>query len=216
MVWVSLAVMAVVVVLLVAVVAALKRRSRDKVQDIESRIAQKTKQLESARQQLPIDLPTGLGTAAKLQDDWSRLSAITRRKGDPFTFVAARVTNAVDAAEPLSPAVMRELAVTLFELVRTEDYAYRLSADTFGFLLPGCDHAGSGEFVERVKRSVSNLPFGQEPSSVYVSAIVGAAQWDEEMKHLRVLIEAAIKAAAADQRAVNAEREMFKSARKVS
>lgn len=204
--WISVLVLCVVAVVLVAIIIGLKARQHIMSTESEVRINKLRQELGSVRQQLPIDLPTGLGNANQLEDDWSRLSALHKRRGDPFSFVAVRVTDAVHHGEPLESRLMRDIASKLFGLTRTEDHSYRLDVDTFGFLLTGAELEGAQIFVERAKRELENSPFGGAGTAVYVETIAGAAEWENSLETLHGLIQAAIKAAVQDQKQTEARR----------
>ncbi len=213
--WISLIIMTAVAITLVATIIGLKGRFTVTTEDAVDRTTRLRHELSATRQQIPIDPTTGLGNSLRLEDDFTRLAALSQRRGEKFSFVALRATDATHG-EPLEGPIMKEIARKLFDFARTEDYGYRLDVDTFGFLLTGCEQAGAALFAERAEDMLGGSSFGDGGTAIFVDTIAGAAQWDEQMGGLEDLIRAAIRNAAEDGDRKQARRKGFETAENVS
>lgn len=213
--WISLIIMSAVAITLVAIIIGLKGRFTVTTEEAVERTTRLRHELGATRQQIPVDPATGLGNSLQLEDDFTRLAALSQRRGEKFSFVALRATDATHG-EPLEGPIMKEIAGKLFDLARTEDYTYRLDVDTFAFLLTGCEQKGATVFAERAKDMIARNSYGTGGQAVFVDTIAGAAQWDVKMDGLQDLIQAAIRNAAEDQSATKERRESFENAKYVS
>ncbi len=95
-------------------------------------------------------------------------------------------------------AVLQTLAAALLGSARGSDVVARFGGDEFGALLPGADHTGARQFIERVRRAAGSarLPDGE---TIPVSITDGSATREETGS-----MQAAL--ALADQRLVEDKR----------
>jgi diguanylate cyclase (GGDEF)-like protein len=98
-------------------------------------------------------------------------------------------------------AVLRQLAKTLGDGVRTVDICARFGGEEIALLLPQTPVAGALELAERLRRAIADRPVMHEGAAIRVTASFGVAGYPETVPHGEQFFPAADKALYAAKRA---------------
>lgn len=148
-------------------------------------------EIEDLKQQLAASQQAEIPPSVTLDREWEKLRARNHRHGEEFSLVILDVGDALRPSATLRAAIATTVNRALESARRTEDFLYHLDARTFVALLAGCDAAGAGAFIDRVRSRLSNEPVRDEDGTTYISITAGVAPWDPKYESLSEMIDAA-------------------------
>lgn len=175
---------------------------------LEAQIEERTKELSEANRHLEelaltdvlTSLPNRRHAMRRLADLWDESSAskmpLTCIMIDADNFKEVNDTYGHDAGD----TVLRELAKTLKETLRSDDIVSRLGGDEFLIICPNTDQDGARYIAEHTRKVISALRIQAGEGMWYGSVSVGVASRSVDMKKYEELIVQADKSVYAAKR----------------
>lgn len=147
-----------------------------------------TSQLEQASSK---DFLTNAVTRARLEDEAYRWMGFCRRQGLPFCLVFADVDNLKYINDHFGHAagdvVLKQLAETMKNQLRSSDTIARWGGDEFVVLLPNVPKETAMMLLERVKQAVAQIDF---QNGTVISCSYGVVEMGPESTYQQMLAEA--------------------------
>jgi two-component system cell cycle response regulator len=145
------------------------------VNDLHERLRHRNEELEYLG---GVDALTGLPNRRQMDEELFRLAAAATRHHQPLAAVLLSIDNweAIGArGEVCADAVLREVAVLVIAIQRTDDVAGRFGDNEYLILLPMTTGEGARTFAERIRAAVNAAPIATDAGPVSASLSAGCA-----------------------------------------
>ena len=159
--------------------AALERRGRD----LEAAVEARTSELQAANARLKEltrqDSLTGLLNRRAMSERIEELHSLARRYGNTYAVIILDIDHFKlyndTQGHPAGDEVIRSIASTIRDAIRSADSVYRYGGEEFLILLPETNVEGARLVTDRVRDAVTTraIPHPASPTAAYVSVSLG-------------------------------------------
>jgi diguanylate cyclase (GGDEF)-like protein len=176
--------------------SALLSQLRRQQAELETRVAERTRELREANEELArlvtVDPLTGVGNRRLFDDVLAREVARVQRYSGTLSLVFADIDRFKRINDQHGHAagdeVIRNIAGTLQRCARETDLVVRYGGEEFGILLPGTPAQAAALFAERARRAVAGQP--HRVSGEHVTVSFGVAELRPGMTQAGLVAEA--------------------------
>jgi diguanylate cyclase (GGDEF)-like protein len=155
-------------------------------------------EIEEASQRARTDALTGLANRRHFDEQLKRVLAETDRFGGSSSLMLIDLDNFKRVNDTYGheagDAVLKQVARTLADGVRTVDICARFGGEEFVILLPQTPTGGASELAERLRRAIEDRAVNHEGATMTVTASIGIAGYPETVPYGDWLFQAADKA----------------------
>ena len=155
-------------------------------------------EIEEVSRRAVTDSLTGLWNRRHFDEQIKRVLAETDRFGNSSSLILADIDHFKRVNDQYGheagDAVLRHVARTLAEGVRTVDICARFGGEELAILLPQTPLSGASELAERLRRAIEGRPVIHEGATISVTASFGIAGYPETVPHGDALVSAADRA----------------------
>jgi len=137
------------------------------------------------------DFLTGLANRSSFQSTLTRTIAECDRSGSGFALVIMDIDHFKLVNDTLGhdagDHVLRDVAVSLTERLRTTDFVARLGGEEFGLILRDVKPAHAYELMDELRQRIADRELAYGDAQIRITASFGVAQWPEHGRQAETL-----------------------------
>lgn len=156
------------------------RRLQTQLNDVEVKLEEQARQIESQLIEARIDSLTGIANRRAFDEELLRRLAEWRRRHTPTSLLLIDIDNFKKINDtqghPAGDAILRETARVLQKTMREMDFTARFGGEEFAVILPNTPLIDARRAAQRALKAVAQHPFEYEGREVRVTISLGLAE----------------------------------------